>query len=128
MALKDISPTTIANILALIATANDFAYSVLDNNKFYRSIPVGITKAVNPQPNGAKSALKSWFDSNIKSGVPAAGTATISSKFTTRQAWETNFFTVRTELLSNLPPAAIAALDAWYKKYTTYKVDAKGKW
>jgi hypothetical protein len=128
MALKDISPTTIANILALIATANSFAQNIVSNSKGYKEIPVRIKKVIKPEPNGASSALQKWFDTNIKSGAPGAGTATVSSKFTTRKEWETGFFTTRIELLPNVPPAVMTALDAWYTRYTNYEVNGKGKW
>jgi hypothetical protein len=128
MALKDISPTTIANILALIATANSFANDIVKNSRSFKEIPTRIKKVINPEPNDASSALKKWFDTNIKSGAPGAGTATVSSKFTTQKEWETGFFTTRIELLPNVPPAVMAALDAWYTRYTTYKITGKGKW
>ena len=128
MANKDILPATIANILILIKTATNFASNTARQSKAFTEIPIRITKIINPDPSSATDQLQKWFNTYIKTGAPAAGTATISTTFTTIQEWRNNFFVVRTQLLANTSPAAIEALDKWFTKYTTYKVTGKGKW
>ena len=127
MAVKDISPIAIANILVLIASANQFAFSYVQSTKSYREIPLRISKSVTPDPNKASSDLQKWYDTYVKSDAPAAGTATIKPTKSVSD-WTSNFFTVKNELISNLTPAAMSALDAWWVKYTTYKIHGKGKW
>ena len=127
MAVKDISSTTIANILVLIATANQFANSYAKNTKSFKEIPGQIKKTITPDPNKASSELQAWYNTYVKSDAPAAGTATIKPTKSVSD-WTSNFFTVKNELISNLTPAAMSALDAWWVKYTTYKIHGKGKW
>lgn len=129
MAVKDISPVTIANILVLIATATNFAFLKAQSSKSYKEIPFRISKTISPSPSAAAAELKRWYETYVKFDAPAAGTATISSSTSTSiEDWTSNFFVVRTELLPNLSPDAIAKLDDWWKKYTTYKVTGHGKW
>ena len=130
MANKDISATVIANILNLINTANSFASATVKESKSYKE---GISRASefklaitrNPEPSHASKTLQTWFNTYIKPGATSAGTATVSSTFTTTAQWRTDFFNTRTQLLANASPEAIAALDSWFAKYTSYKVEFK---
>jgi hypothetical protein len=130
MANKDISATVIANILNLISTASAFATATMKETKSYKE---GISRrsefllvmTSSPNPGGANKDLQTWFNTYIKPGATSAGTATVSSKFTTTAQWRTDFFNTRTQLLANASPEAIAALDGWFAKYTSYKVEFK---
>jgi hypothetical protein len=133
MANKDISATVIANILNLISTASAFATATVKETKSYKE---GISRLgkgnerlrptrIFPEPDRAQKELQTWFNKYIKPGATSAGTATVSSKFTTTAQWRTDFFNTRTQLLANASPEAIAALDSWFAKYTSYKVEFK---
>ena len=58
MGLKDISPTTIANILVLIASADLFAMAYAKSRRSYLEIPFGISKSITPNPSSASGGLK----------------------------------------------------------------------
>ena len=129
MANKDISATTIANILALIKTANSFASATLTQSKQYKTARSEVKSAQNigvrPEPSRASSELQIWFNTYIKPGATSAGIATVSSTFTTTEQWRTDFFNTRTQLLANASPQAIAALDTWFTRYTEYEIKYK---
>jgi hypothetical protein len=129
MANKDITATVIANILNLINTANSFANATVRQSKQYITARDAVRSpseiSIIPQPNLASTALQTWFNTYIKPGATSAGTATVSSKFTTTAKWRTDFFNTRTELLANASPAAITALDIWFTTYTEYRLKYK---
>ena len=126
MANKDISATTIANILNLIKTASDFATATVKQSKQYgtarREVRSPSDISITPQPNRASNALQTWFNTYIKPGSGDAGTATVSSTFTTTAQWRTDFFNTRTQLLAAASPAAIAELDKLFTTYTEYRL------
>jgi hypothetical protein len=125
MANKDISPATIANILFLISTVSQFINFQIRNSKSYNpSRPLLSSYSIIPDPSKAGRELQSWVNTYVKPGAPSAGTATISTAKTAAE-WRNNFFIVRTALLADISPAAIAALDAWFKKYSSLKITPK---
>ena len=129
MANKDISATTIANILNLISTASNFAISTVKGLKQYRTALSEVRSSssigVIPEPNKFTNALQTWFNIYIKPGATAAGVATVSSTFTTTNQWRTDFFNTRTQLLANASPEAIAELDKLFTRYTEYNIKYK---
>jgi len=129
MANKDITATVIANILNLIKTASAFATVTVTQSKKYQTARREVFKTssirVKPEPGQASGALQTWFNTYIKPGATSAGTATVSSTFTTTAQWQTDFFNTRTQLLANASPEAISALDSWFSRYTTYSIDYK---
>ena len=126
MANKDITATVIANILNLIKTASDFATATVKESRQYKTAIREVEKSsgisITPEPRKFTNALQTWFNIYIKPGSTSAGTATVSSKFTTTAQWRTDFFNTRTQLLANASSEAIAELDKLFLRYTSYNL------
>lgn len=102
MAIKDLSPSVVADILVLLKQARDYGNSIASNKRGSKpsrynkegppfSVATGIDDAVN--------SFQTWYNTYIKNNAPEAGTATISSKFDAA-AWKNTFFQVRSSLIS----------------------------
>ena len=73
MAIKDLSSTTVANILILISQVNDYKSAAITEAKKSKAWDPRHSKLAGADnPNG----IKDWFNTYIKPTAPAPGTST----------------------------------------------------
>jgi hypothetical protein len=121
MAIKDLSPATVADILILISQAGEYNKQLTNQEIESRLKKYG--KGVSKKDLTIKKTnplgIKTWYDTYIKSTAPAAGTSTFSTTFVSTKEYSTIFYTVRTALVSipqdDATVKTIKALDAWLK-------------
>jgi hypothetical protein len=127
MAIKDLSPTDVGNMLVFIKLFNDYAADLVKRavNKAERNDKIGkdqVGRGVTIVKNGTtggQALLQAWFNKYIKPTAPAAGTATFSSTYTGIADYQNNFYVIRVALVGvAADPATLAALDAWWAKMT----------
>ena len=120
MAIKDLSPTIIADISILISQASTYLKELTNAEIAAKLKKYGKDFSKNDlKITSRPSSIKIWFDTYIKPTAPAAGTSTFSTTFVSTKEYSTIFYTVRTALVSipqdDATVKAIKALDAWWK-------------
>jgi hypothetical protein len=123
MAVKDLTPTTVANIKVFISLFYYYEPALISQARrdAYNRSKVGGqgTYSSSGTLTGGQERLQLWFDQYIKPTAPAAGTATFSNTFTSIADYQNNFYIIRVALIGALvDPKVVEALDAWWKSLT----------